>query len=404
MTQKDYSIHSLTKTGPYHITSKDGPNSHTKYGYITPNKEELNQPTRSVHSADFDTPVLLMTENVTGNSSSSQAHAVSRKPPEIPTAHPQYYFCTDVHNIRTLPKDLLFPLQPGNEIQWAQITLATLEEFPFINDKLKLKSLMHHMTNHNTAHQAASAQLLQEIQDPTYDPLHAFFKWLNQSYGLTKQEQTTRLRKAINEQKFDWRNNPAIDLQNAISQARMSLPEINDNEIFCETLWDALKHKLQPHYHLIADSNLTDLPDKLRHMWKNLPIPQPQTKTITEADQLIISNANSTTDLNRPTNQPTTRKSPLNNVNSTSHQYFAKQIQSLSRHVTQLQQLQSQRYSLRPSHLRRLQTRTCFRCHNHGHLAKDCRKHLRCITANKFKHSHQRNKGHITSINRNNNI
>ena len=176
MTQKDYSIHSLTKSGPYHITSKDGPNSHTKYGYITPNKEELNQPTRSVHSADFDTPVLLMTENVTGNSSSSQAHAVSRKPPEIPTAHPQYYFCTDVHNIRTLPKDLLFPLQPGNEIQWAQITLATLEEFPFINDKLKLKSLMHHMTNHNTAHQAASAQLLQAIQDPTHNPLHAFFK------------------------------------------------------------------------------------------------------------------------------------------------------------------------------------------------------------------------------------
>ena len=56
---------------------------------------------------------------------------------------------------------------------------------------------------------------------------------------------------------------------------------------------------------------------------------------------------------------------------------LAKQIQSLSCQVTQLQQLQSQRYSLRHYRLRRLQTRTSFRCHQRGHLAKDCRKHLR---------------------------
>ena len=193
---------------------------------------------------------------------------------------------------------------------------------------------MHQMINHNTAHQAASAQLLQAIQDPTHNPLHAFFKWLNQSYSLTKQERNTRLRKAINEQKFDWRNNPAIDLQNAINQAHMTLPEINDNEIFRETLRDALKHKLQPHYHLIVDSNLTDLPDKLRHIWKNIAIPQPKTRTITKADQSIISNAISTTDFNQFTKQPTTYTSPLNNANTTSHQYLAKQIQSLSRIMT----------------------------------------------------------------------
>jgi len=82
---------------------------------LSPKIKERTQLTSSVHSADFDTPALLMTENVPGNSSSSQAYAVSRKPSEIPTAHPQYYFRTDVHNIRTLPKDLLFHLQPGNE-------------------------------------------------------------------------------------------------------------------------------------------------------------------------------------------------------------------------------------------------------------------------------------------------
>ena len=158
-----------------------------------------------------------------------------------------------------------------------------------------------------------------------------------------EQEHNTHLREAINKQKFDWRNNPAIDLQNAISQAHMSLPEINGNEIFRETLKDALKHKLQPHYHLIADSNLTDLPDKLRHIWKNIAIPPPETKTTTAADQSIISNATSTTNFNQSTKQTTTHKSPLNNVNETLHHYLAKQIQSLSR---QLQQLQPQKYSI----------------------------------------------------------
>jgi len=209
---------------------------------LSPKLNLRTQLTSRVHSTDVATPAPLMIENLSDNLPSSQAQAVSQIPPELPTAHPHYYFCTDEHNIRTLPQDLLFPLQPGNEIQWAQITLATLEEFSFINDKLKLQSLMHQMTNHSTAHQAASAQLLQAIQDPTHNPLHAFFQWLNHSYSLTKKERNTRLRKAINEQNFDWRNNPAIDLQNAISQAHMSLPEINDNEIFRETLRDALNH------------------------------------------------------------------------------------------------------------------------------------------------------------------
>jgi len=98
--------------------------------------------------------------------------------------------------------------------------------------------------HHKTARQAASAQLLQVIRDPTHKPLQAFFTWLQQSCGLTKKEQNTCLIKAINNQKFDWQNNPAIDLQNAISQAHMSLPEIDSNEIFRETLKDALKYKL----------------------------------------------------------------------------------------------------------------------------------------------------------------
>ena len=138
---------------------------------LSPKPDLRTQHTSRVHSADIDTQAPPITDSLSYSLPSLQAHVVSRKPPELSNAHPQHNFCADANNIHTLQKDLLFPLQPGNEIQWAKITLATLEEFPFINDKLKLTSLMHQMTNHNTAHQAASAQLLQAIQDPTHNPL-----------------------------------------------------------------------------------------------------------------------------------------------------------------------------------------------------------------------------------------
>jgi len=117
-----------------------------------------------------------VTENAPCSPSLTQAHATPRRTAEIPTAYPKPTFYADVNNTRTLPKDILSPHEPGYEIQWARLTQATLEEFPFIDDKLKLKSLMHHMTKHATARQAESDQLLQAIQDPTHNPLHAFFK------------------------------------------------------------------------------------------------------------------------------------------------------------------------------------------------------------------------------------
>ena len=174
--------------------------------------------------------------------------------------------------------------------KWAKLTQSTLEEFPHIDNKLKLKALTHQLTKHPAAKQAAAAQLLQAIQDPHYDPLNGFFTWLCQSYGLSRQEQNIKLRKAIEQQKFDWSNNPAIDLQNAISQVHMSLTEINNNEIFRETLQDALKYKLQPHYHLIAHMPITELPEKLRFIWKKIAIPTTAKKEDNSNTEPIILN------------------------------------------------------------------------------------------------------------------
>jgi len=222
-----------------------------------------------------DNPETITTQNVPPR---SQPLFTPQTSIPIPHIRPKPTFYTEVNNTRSISKDLVSILDPGDEIQWARLTQTTLEEYPHIDDKLKLKALTQQLAKHQAAKQAAAAQLLQTIQDPTHNPLQGFFTWLHQSYGLTPQEQNTQLRKAIEQQKFDWTSNPAIDLQNAISQVHMGLPEINTNEIFRETLKDALKYKLQPYYHLVADTPITQLPDRLRFIWKKLLFQNPTLK------------------------------------------------------------------------------------------------------------------------------
>jgi len=304
-------------------------------------------------SADFSTPrpqaattSLQIAPPVT---TPFQAHNQVR----AETSNRQPPFQTNVNFSRSIPKDLPSQLDAGCEIQWSHITQATLAEFIHIDGKLKLKSLMHQMTHHKIARQAAAAQRLQAIRESTHNLLQAFFTWLQQSYGLTKQETNTRLRQAVNDQKFDWRNNPAIDLQNAISQAHMTLQEIDSNEIFRETLKDALNFKFQPHYHLIADVKLSDLPDKLRHIWKTIAVPQPDTKPSAKETDPIILNANSTPQTKntrpqakKPGNE--TQKHTLNDETMEPlHHYLSQQLNSLTQQVQQIQQINTQPNDLR---------------------------------------------------------
>ena len=243
-------------------------------------RTSLQKTTTPTHSAGFSSPVHPDKGPLHTPPNQPQP---SHHPPNLvqtPRTNPAPIFYPEVNQTRFIPKMLLNPLELGDEIQWARLTQATLEEFPYIDSKLKLKALTQHLTKHPAAKQAAAAQLLQAIQDPLHDPLNGFFTWLFQSYSLSRQEQNTNLRKAIEKQKFDWSNNLAIDLQNAIAQVHMSLNEINNNEIFRETLRDALKYKLQPYYHLVANTPIPDLPKKLRFIWKKIAVPTTNTKDL----------------------------------------------------------------------------------------------------------------------------
>jgi len=337
------------------------------------------QRTNQTQSAGFSSP--KHPDNSLSNNPSKQ----KQQRFQAPTASPSYIhnppsiFHPEVNQTRFIPKMLLNPLELGDEIQWARLTQATLEEFPHIDSKLKLQALIQHLARHPAAKQAASAQLLQAIQDPCHDPLNGFFTWLFQSYSLSRQEQNTNLRKAIEQQKFDWSNNPAIDLQTAIAHVHMSLNEINKNEIFRETLQDALKYKLQPYYHLIADTPIPDLPEKLRFIWKKIAVPTTNKKDVNPPSEPIILNTVTKPSLANETVAKSQNTSP---THPELRHSLAQEIKSIHKEIGRIHQLQTTQEQQRPQ--KRPETRACFRCGKIGHVAKFCRTKTPQFSTNKF--------------------
>jgi len=329
------------------------------------------QTTNPAQSAGFSSPTHPHKDSLHTSQKQPQSSLHAPNVQQIPLINPPSIFYPEVNQTRFIPKMLLNPLELGDEIQWARLTQAMLEEFPYIDSKLKLKALIQHLARHPAAKQAASAQLLQAIQDPLHDPLNGFFTWLFQSYSLSRQEQNTNLRKAIEKQKFDWSSNPAIDLQNAIAQVHMSLNEINNNEIFRETLQDALKYKLQPYYHLVANTPIPELPEKLRFIWKKIAVPTTNIKNTDPPSEPIILNT-----VTKPA--PTREITESSNDASSPHHPQPKireslmhEIKSINKQIGRIHQIQSNQDQQRPQ--KKPETRACFRCGKIGHVAKFCR-------------------------------
>ena len=342
----------------------------TKLQYLNKLQLHLSHAVRS-HSEGFE-PSQLAADPASPNFLQPPTQPIATTSHNTRPTLPKPVFYPEVNNTRSIPKDLLSILDSGDEIQWARLTQATLEEFPNIDEKLKLKALTRQLTQHPAAKQAAMAQLLQSIQDPTHNPLQGFFTWIFQSYRLTPQEQNAKLRQAIEQQKFDWTTNPAIDLQTAISQVHMTLSEINNNEIFRDTLKDALKFKLQPHYHLVADTPIPDLPERLRFIWKNIAVPKPTPAIRKETSQPIILHTQAQPDSKSKSQK---QNSDSQQIHAPKGQHpLAKQIQDIHQHIKQVHQIQN-----RPNYSRQIlprasETRTCYRCNTPGHISKNCRK------------------------------
>jgi len=335
------------------------------------NLRTLLQTDNPTQSAGFNSPTHPEKRLLQTPPKQSQSNSHTPNFLQTPRPNPAPIFYPEVNQTRFIPKMLLNPLELGDEIQWAHLTQSTLEEFPYIDSKLKLKALTQHLMKHPAAKQAAAAQLLQAIQDPLHDPLNVFFTWLFQSYSLSRQEQTTKLRKAIEKQKFDWSTNPAIDLQNAIAQVHMSLNEINKNEIFRETLQDALKYKLQPYYHLVADTPIPNLPEKLRFIWKKIVVPTTFTKDLNSTNEPIILNTVTQPTSTKEPNEPSQNKTPSQTPQNNMHESLMHEIKTIREQIGRIHQLQSTLEQQPPK--KKPETRACFRCGKMGHIAKFCR-------------------------------
>jgi len=151
----------------------------------------------------------------------------------------------------------------------------------------------------------------------------------------------------------------------------MSLNEINNNEIFRETLQDALKYKLQPYYHLVANTPIPEFPEKLCFIWKKIAVPTTNIKDTNPPSEPIILNT---------VTKPTPTKEIIESSRDASPPYPSQpkmreslmhEIKSIHKQIGKIHQLQSTQDQQRPQ--KKPETRACFRCGKIGHVAKFCR-------------------------------
>ena len=119
---------------------------------------------------------------------------------------------------------------------------------------------------------------------------------------------------------------------------------------------------------MVTDVKLSDLPRKLRHIWKTIAVPQPDTKSPTKTEQPIILNATSTPQTGQSTIQlkktTKSKQSPMQKRKNTEplHHYLSQQLHSLSQQVQQIQQSKQYRERPRTGLGRAPETCTCYNC------------------------------------------
>jgi len=92
-------------------------------------------------------------------------------------------------------------LQPGNEIEWMNITQDFLKNFPNVHPKQKLQLILTLMKYHMEAKKMPLIKLHRAIEEEEDDPLTPFFQWITINYKLSDRQKTILLQKAIENEK-----------------------------------------------------------------------------------------------------------------------------------------------------------------------------------------------------------
>jgi len=109
-------------------------------------------------------------------------------------------------------------LQPGNEIEWLNITQHFPKGFPNVHSKQKLQLIITLMKFHVEAKKMALIKLHRAIEEKDCDPLIQFFQWITTNYKMSKRQKMILLQKAIENKKLDWKSNPADEIESAIQE------------------------------------------------------------------------------------------------------------------------------------------------------------------------------------------
>ena len=123
-------------------------------------------------------------------------------------------------------------LQPGNEIEWLNITQDLLKGFPNVHSKQKLRLIITLMKFHVEAKKMALIKLHRSIEEEDCDPLVRFFQWITINYKLSKRQKMILLQKAIENKKLDWKSNPADEIEATIQEAQLTVGELTENNFY----------------------------------------------------------------------------------------------------------------------------------------------------------------------------
>jgi len=125
------------------------------------------------------------------------------------------------------------------------------------------------MKFHAEAKKMALLKLHRAIEEEDCDPLVHFFKWITVNYEMSKRQKMILLQKAIENKKFDWKSNPADEIEWALREAQLTIGEITETQFLSDLMKEILRNCMPSTYYLkIAGMNIAEMLQKITDIWK----------------------------------------------------------------------------------------------------------------------------------------
>ena len=106
------------------------------------------------------------------------------------------------------------------------------------------------MKFHTEAKKMALLKLHRATEEEDCDPLVQFFQWITINYEISKRQKMILLQKAIENKKFDWKSNPADEIEVVIREAQLTVGEITENQFLSNLMKETLRYCMPSAYNM----------------------------------------------------------------------------------------------------------------------------------------------------------